>query len=179
MLPSWRNRPEITANLINPAFCSEIIRECIGAFKGEINEPLPFSLAVLILPLVLNNRIRERMPKSKSNTIHAWINENEDLKIGLPKLITSFLPFSRESIMFGIAHNSFSIDEYGSLDLKTRKGKLKLDDPEIKSCISKSVILGKLFSKSGNSLTIYSILGIKPYSSRYANKKLSILQYLR
>jgi len=162
MLPVWRNRPEITANLINPAFCSEIIRECVGAFKGEINESLPFSLAVLVLPLVLNSRIRERLPKSKSNTIHAWINGNEDLKIGLPKHITRFLPFSRESIMFGIAHNSLSIDEKGGLDLKTRKGKLKVDDPEIKSCISKAIILGKLFSKSGNSLTIYSILGIKP-----------------
>jgi hypothetical protein len=162
MLPTWENRPEITANLVNPAFCSEIIRESASAYKAEINENLPFSLAILILPLVLNSRIRERMPKSKSNTIHSWINENEDLKIGLPKLITSFLPFSREAIMFGIAHDSISIDEQGGLDLKTRKGKLKMDDPEIKSCVNKAIILGKLFTKSGNSLTIYSILGIKP-----------------
>lgn len=162
MLPNWEDRPEVTANLINPAFCSEIIRECIAAYTGETNENLPFSLSVLILPLLLNSRIRERLPKSKSNTIHAWINENEDLKIGLPANITSFLPFSRESIMFGIMHNSMSIDENGNLALKTRKGKIKVDDPEIKSCISKAIILGKLFSKSGNSLTIYSILGIKP-----------------
>jgi len=162
MLPAWENRPEITANLINPAFCSEIIRECAIAFKNEINDTLPFSLAVLVLPLVLNSRIRERLPKSKSNTIHAWINDNEDIKIGLARHITSFLSFSRESIMFGIAHNTLSIDEKGGIDIKVRKSKMKLDDLEIKSCVSKAIILGKLFSKSGNTLTIYSILGIKP-----------------
>ncbi|SDH66683.1 three component ABC system middle component [Chitinophaga filiformis] len=162
MLPTWENRPEITANLINPAFCSEIIRECAIAFKNEAKDSLPFSLAVLVLPLILNSRIRERLPKSKSNTIHAWINDNEDIKIGLAKHIKSFLPFSRESIMFGIAHNTLSIDDNGGVDIKVRKGKLKLDDLEIKSCISKATTLGKVFSKSGNPLTIYSILGIKP-----------------
>lgn len=162
MLPTWENRPEITANLINPAFCSEIIRECASAFKNEINETLPFSLAVLVLPLVLNSRIRQRLPKSKSNTLHAWINGNEDIKIGLARHITSFLPFSRESIMFGIAHNTISIDEKGGIDIKARKTKINVDDLEVKSCISKTIILGKLFSKSGNTLTIYSILGIKP-----------------
>src|SRR3990172_6783477 len=99
MLPNWENRPEITAHLINPAFCSEIMRECISAYKRESKSNFPFALSVLVLPLILNNRIRERLPKNKLNTIHGWINENEDLKIGLTNNITSFIPFTRETIM--------------------------------------------------------------------------------
>jgi len=72
------------------------------------------------------------------------------------------LPFTRETVMFGIAHNSLSIDEKGNIEIKTRKGKLKTEDEEVKSCLSKAGVLGKLLSKSGNPLTIYSILGIKP-----------------
>ena len=162
MLPNWEDRPEITANLINPAFCSEIIRECVAAYKGEIAENMPFSLSILILPMLLNGRIRERLPRSKANTIHGWINENQDLKIGLSTQVSSFLPFTREAIMFAITHNSLSINEKGNLDLKIRRGKIKSDDIEIKSCISKAIVLGKLLSKSGKVLTIYSILGIKP-----------------
>lgn len=162
MLPNWENRPEITAHLINPAFCSEIMRVCVSAYKGESKSNFPFALSVLVLPLILNNGIRERLPKNKSNTIHGWINENEDLKIGLANNITSFIPFTRETVMFAIAHNSLSIDESGNIDVKPRREKFKTEDEEIKSCLKKAEIIGKIFSKSGNPLTIYSILGIKP-----------------
>jgi len=162
MLPNWENRPEITANLINPAFCSELLRECAISYKLESKENLPFALSVLILPIVLNRKIRERLPKTKANTIHSWINNNGDLKIGLANHISALLPFTRESIMFGIVHNSISIDENGNIETKARKGKIKTNDAEILNCLSKANLLGKLLSKSGNILTIYSILGIKP-----------------
>jgi hypothetical protein len=162
MLPNWENRPEITANLINPAFCSEILRECANGYKLESNENLPFALAIIVLPFVLNKNIRKRFPKTKANTIHSWINKNGDLKIGLPCSISGLIPFTKESIMFGIIHNSFSLDDNGSLETKLRKGKLKVSDTEMFDCLSKACLLGKVLSKSGNLLTIYSILGIKP-----------------
>lgn len=162
MLPNWQDRPEITAHLINPAFCSEIMRECATAYRQEANANLPFALSVLVLPLILNSKIRDRLPRTKANTIHAWINENEDLKIGLANSITSFIPFTRETIMFAINHNSLSIDENGNIDIKPRRKKFRSEDDEIKSCLKKSEIIGKVLSKSGNPLTIYSILGIKP-----------------
>lgn len=161
-LPKWENRPEVTAHLINPAFCSEIIRECAKAYKNEKKENLPFSLSVLILPIVLTSKIRERLPKTKATTIHGWMNANEDLKIGFALHVKSYLPFSREAIMFGIAYDSLSIDEDGNIDVRERRKRLNLDDEEIKSCVNKAILLGKLFSKSGTPITIYSIFGIKP-----------------
>jgi hypothetical protein len=64
--------------------------------------------------------------------------------------------------MFAIAHNSLSIDENGNINVTARRGKLKSEDEEIKSCLKKAEVMGKVLSKSGNPLTIYSILGIKP-----------------
>lgn len=162
MLPNWENRPDVTANLINPAFCGEIMRVCASAYKEESKSNFPFALSVLVLPLILNSRIRNRLPKNKSNSIHGWINENEDLKIGLASDIASFIPFTRETVMFAIAHNSLSIDENGNIDIKPRRGKFKTGDEEINNCLKKSQVIGKVFSKSGSPLTIYSILGIKP-----------------
>ncbi len=162
MLPNWRDRPEITAYLINPAFCSEIMRACVLAYKSESNTNFPFALSILVLPLILNSRIRERLPKTKSSTIHNWINSNEDLKIGLSETITNFIPFIRETIMFAILYDSLSIDNNGDIYIKPRKKKFKSEDAEINSCIKKAELIGKIFSKSGDLLTIYSILGIKP-----------------
>lgn len=162
MLPDWQDRPEITANLINPAFCSEIIRASAIAYRMETNKNLPYSLSILVLPFILNSRIRERLPKTKSSTIHGWINSNEDIKIGLAKNISSYLPFTRETIMFAIVHNSISIDNQGDVEVKLRRKKFNSQDTEINSCLKKAEIIGKVLSKSGNALTIYSILGIKP-----------------
>jgi hypothetical protein len=159
---NWTDRPEITAHLINPAFCGEIMRLCVSAYKEESKNNFPFALSVLILPLILKGAIRERLPINKSNTIHGWINENEDLRIGLASSITSFIPFTREAVMFCIAHNCLSIDENGNIDAKPRKAKFKTEDKEINSCLKKAIVMGKVLSRSGNPLTIYSILGIKP-----------------
>lgn len=161
-LPKWEDRPEITAHLINPAFCGEIMRVCAFAYKGESKENFPFALSFLVLPFILNGGIRERLPKNKSNTIHRWINENEDLKVGLANSITSYIPFTRETIMFAIAHNSLSIDENGNIETKPRRKNFISCDEEINKCLKKAEVIGKIFSRSGNPLTIYSILGIKP-----------------
>ena len=37
MLPSWENRPVTVANLLNPAFCGEIIRIMLKAYKIFMN----------------------------------------------------------------------------------------------------------------------------------------------
>src|ERR1035437_455156 len=162
MLPIWTERPELTANLLNPAFCAEVMRECVSAYKTEVNEDFPFVLAVFVLPLILNNRIRERLPKTKGTPIHAWINENEEFKIGLARHIANYLPFTQETIMFGIAHQSLILDDAGRLQSPYRKGKLLTDDEEIKSCMKKASTLGKILAKSGNPMTIYSLLGVRP-----------------
>lgn len=162
MLPNWDERPEITAHLMNPAFCSEIIRHCVLAYKGEVDANFPYSLSVLVLPFILNSKIIERLPKTKSNTIHNWINKNEDLKINLACNVTSFIPFSNEAIMFAIAHNSLGIDNEGNIYSLANGGKIKSKDVEIIQCYKKSEVLGKVLAHSGSPLTIYSILGIKP-----------------
>jgi hypothetical protein len=162
MLPTWKNRPEVTANLLNPAFCSEIMRECMIAFEEESSDNLPFSLSLLILPFILNGRFRRTLPKTKVTPLHTWINNNEQLKIDLAVQIRSFMPFTREALMFGIAHKSLSITEKGHIAVLPRRKRIKSDDEEIKNCISRAGVLGKLLHRSGSPLTIYSIIGVKP-----------------
>ncbi len=162
MLPNWQDRPEVTANLLNPAFCAKVIAECIGAFKKETNANFPFALSIFILPLIVNGKIRERLPKTKSKTLHSWLIENEDFKIGLKEQITALLPFTRETIMFAITHNSLSIDENGNIEPKGKQKKFEPDNEELKLCLAKALTLGKVLSKSGTVITIYSMFGVKP-----------------
>lgn len=47
MMEKWEDRSQIAANLLNPAFCGEIIRRTIAAYNNnEENAKFPFSFAL-------------------------------------------------------------------------------------------------------------------------------------
>ena len=49
----WEDRSKIVANLLNPAFCGEILRRAIVSYnENEENMLFPFSLLYLILPII-------------------------------------------------------------------------------------------------------------------------------
>ena len=50
-MENWEDRSKIVANLLNPAFCGEILRRAIVSYnENEENMLFPFSLLYLILP---------------------------------------------------------------------------------------------------------------------------------
>ncbi|OJW79518.1 MAG: hypothetical protein BGO69_12360 [Bacteroidetes bacterium 46-16] len=161
-LKTWTERPIVAANLTNPAFCCEIIKECAKAFKAESNNNLPFSYAMLVLPFILPANFRSRMPRSKATSMHAWLNDNESLKIDLSNHIKSFNAFSKESIMFGIVYNSIRIDESGHIEALGKKAKSSLPNEETNECLTKAGLFGRILANAGDQYTIFSMLGIKP-----------------
>lgn len=162
MLDNWNDRPEVSANLMNPAFCCEVIKECAKGYKGELSHNFPFSYSVLVLPFIIPSRIRMRLPKSKATTFHSWLNDNEDIKIDVAKRIKGCLPFTKEAIMFGIIYNSIRMDDDGCIEPLGKKGKSNLSNDETNECLNKALLLGKMLSKAGDQFTVYSMLGIKP-----------------
>lgn len=51
-MENWEDRSKIVANLLNPAFCGEILRRAIASYNdNEENMLFPFSLLYLILPI--------------------------------------------------------------------------------------------------------------------------------
>jgi hypothetical protein len=162
MLPTWENRPEITANLNNPAFCCELMRVCAKAFALEASANMPFSLSIFTLPLILPRKNRVTLPKGKATRFHKWINDNEDLKVRFGEHVKAFIPFTKETVMFGMVHGAFRIDAAGSIEVLNSKSPYTSDDPEVKECISKATVVGKMLALAGTSETIYSLFGLKP-----------------
>ena len=162
MLPKWNFRPEVTAHLLNPAFSTRVLGACIRAHNGESNTKMPFELTFIILPFILSSRIRERLPSRKGWPIHKWASENEDIKIGLPRLIKGYVPFTREAIFFGMVHNTLFISTEGLLDASKIQKEVDSENEEIADCLRKSAALGRNLARSGTPSTIYSILGIRP-----------------
>lgn len=161
MLPNWEERPITVAHLLNPAFCGEVIRRCMFEYQQANKSAIPFQLAFLILPIILNKRVRESLPKTSGKNFVSWIEENQIIKKDLPSIIKGVIPYSRESVMFLMMYEIIKINDNGEFEVIT-KSKTITGDNETTECYKKAELLGKLFAKAGTSQFIFINLGIKP-----------------
>lgn len=163
MLPNWNERPQIVANLTNPAFCGKIIHAFIKGYNSG-SCLFPYPLSFFILPLILQRKTRELIPTHSRKSLHTWFEEHPNVKIDLISRIKSLKPFTKESIIFLLAHNKIEISSDGLISCKLLKNTFPIEEEveEVLECFKKAEILGKIFSKSGTQMTIYSLIGVKP-----------------
>ena len=164
-MKNWEERSVITANLLNPAFCGEVIRRTITSYNdNEDNEVFPFSLLFLILPIVLHKKTREHMPMRSSTYFHSWVEENEFLFIDFAERVRELNPFSKESMLFMLQHEAADITEEGKITIRPYRRKVLKGEnlDEITEIYKKAELLGKWFRLTGNEQTIYMFLKIRP-----------------
>lgn len=52
-MKQWDQRPFEIRNLFNPAFCGVVLFRAMQSYEEENSQGMPFSLALLVLPLCL------------------------------------------------------------------------------------------------------------------------------
>ena len=164
MNQKWEERSIIVANLLNPAFCGEVIRRAILSYNS-INEDskFPFSLSYLILPFVLHKKTREHMPRSVATYFHSWAEEKEFLLIDFASRTRQLLPYTKEALMFLSYHNAVEIEANGISVTNARKKSIKDEHAqEVNDIYKKAEFLGKWMKQTGNAQTIYMFLKIQP-----------------
>ncbi len=165
MIKNWQERSLITANLLNPAFCGEVIRRTIVSYNdNEKGAKFPFVLSFLVLPILLHKRTRQDMPIRSSTYFHTWVEENEHLFLGFADRVKQMLPFTKESISFLMIHKAINVDDNGLFEvLHYRKATPKGESTfEIKEIYKKADLLGKWLRLTGNTQTIFMFLKIRP-----------------
>lgn len=165
MMLKWEERSKILSNLLNPAFCGEVLRRYINGYNAN-NETknIEFSAIIFALPILLNKSTREILPKSTNSHLFTWIDDNEHLFIDFHLKVQDMLPYTRESIMFLMYQDSLKFDSSGNIYLTPfKKFTFKGDDvEEINEIMKKAEFLGKWILKTGDIKSIYSFLRIVP-----------------
>lgn len=157
-------RPEEIANLLNPAFCGEIIRRCIKKFYEVSEEKFDFALIYLILPIVLHRGTRDKISPYSRKQMHVWLQENQEVRINFNLRAQQLVPFTKEAVIFLMQTNSLVIQEDGKIVIPSYK-KMSTKDhsrTEISDIFRKSEIIGRWFANAGTSTTIYTMWGVKP-----------------
>ena len=158
----WQKRPTEIAHLLNPAFCSLVIRESVSGYQKESDHTLSFALSFLILPLILHRPTRKLLPKSIAPKFHSWVHANQNILVGFHSRTKLLVPFTKEAIYWGMHSGILIVGENGGLYASINKTIKFPEYSEPESCIKKAQFLGRWLTRSGEPSTIYAILGIKP-----------------
>lgn len=160
----WEKRPIEVANLLNPAFCSILLRDSVETFQIENRQGMSYPLSFLILPLVLHKPTREALPRTTRTKLHTWLQEKPEVRIGFAERARQLVPYSKEAIIFGLQTGIIEVNENGDLipyskRLKELSGG---DEVEPSICRKKAQFLGRWLAKAGDLPTILIMWGICP-----------------
>ena len=161
-LPKWDERPRIIGNLLNPAFCAEVIRVSTKAYSEDGRRPMPYALVFLVLAFTLHRTTREALPSSVRTHFYAWLASNPQIKIDIGDRIKSLVPFTKEALIFLASRRLIVFDQNGGIETLRFTERRAQQNDEIGLILKKAKLFGRLLARAGTVTSIYSILGIKP-----------------
>jgi len=166
-MQAWSKRVVEEANLFNPAFCAALLAKTAEEFTKKAQQPLPFALAFLVLPVVLHRGTREALPGSTITSLLPWIQAHGEQLVNFAGRVQSLAPITREAILFGAQHETIAIAASGGIAVGARKlsateRRTGLFTDEARDCVDRAGFLGRWFAAGGTQSTIFSAWGIAP-----------------
>ncbi len=159
----WNQRPFEVRNLFNPAFCGVILFRALVGYEEENEAGMPFSLALLVLPLCLHKDTRLVLAENLRSYFLRAIEKNPRVLVGFAERAQHLMPFTLEAFGLLMERGCFVVTEDGrlrSVDKKVRKTISGTD--ESISCQRVARFIGREFARVGDRGTIYTSLGVRP-----------------
>jgi hypothetical protein len=159
----WDRRPIEIRNLFNPAFCGLVLMRALRSYEDEDALGMPFSLALLVLPLCLHKRSREVLQAGNRGYLLKTLTSVPEMLVGFPRRTTDMLPFTLEALGFLMQLNMFEVSPRGRL-LTNTAGLRKSFTGTAETVEAQRVarFLGREFARIGDRSTIYMTLGVRP-----------------
>jgi hypothetical protein len=166
-MQAWPKRVVEEANLFNPAFCAVLLAKAAEEFTKKTQQPFPFALAFLVLPVVLHGGTRAALPGSTITSLLPWIQDHREQLVNFAGRVQSLNPITREAILFGAQHETIAIAVSGGIAVGARRQsaterRTGLFTDEARDCVERAGFLGRWFAAAGTPSTIYSAWGITP-----------------
>lgn len=165
---AWQNRSPEVANLLNPAFLSIIIQQCIKSYSDESKGNAPYVIPFLVTPIVLHKHTRDALPRQITTPFTTWITQlqGSHAKIGYPERTYAIVPYVKEALVFAFANNIIITEDDGSLRVnKQIRVPTRLNDTlteEVFICYKKAYFSGRWLARAGKIETVMALLGVKP-----------------
>ncbi|MGA2889451.1 MAG: three component ABC system middle component [Terracidiphilus sp.] len=159
----WTERPFEIRNLFNPAFCGVVLFRALAGYEEEDEVGMPYSLALLVLPLCLHKDTRSVLADNARGYFLKVIERNPRILVGFAQRAKDLLPYALESLGFLMERGCFKVTDEGRLQtVDQRVRKRVTGTAESIACQRVARFLGKEFARVGDRGTIYTSLGVRP-----------------
>jgi len=117
-----------------------------------------------VLPILLHQETRERMPRTVRTYFFVWVEKNDDLFFNFSKRTKSMVKITKEALSFLLTYRKIELTEQGEINAKTDKAKKNNheDYQEYNEIIKKAEMLGKWLATTSDVKSIYSFFRITP-----------------
>ena len=162
-MKQWDQRPFEVRNLFNPAFCGLVLFRSLQGYEEENQDGMPFSLALLVLPLCLQKDSRQVIAESPRSYLLKTVEKNPQLLVGFAERTRGLMPFALEAFGLLMERGCFVVSQNGRLKtVPDRVRKSITGTSESISCQRVARIIGKEFARIADRVTVYTTLGIRP-----------------
>jgi hypothetical protein len=159
----WTERPFEIRNLFNPAFCGVVLFRALAGYEEENEAGMPYSLALLVLPLCLHKDTRSVLADNARGYFLKVIERNPRILVGFAQRAKDLLPYALESLGFLMERGCFVVTDEGRLQtVQQRVRKRVTGTDESIACQRVARFLGREFARVGDRGTIYTSLGVRP-----------------
>lgn len=167
-MSTWTDRPVEAQRLLNPSFCSLLLWHAALAHEESSSNHagIPLEECFLILPIVLNQDLRESLP-TMATSLPVWLERNPLAQVTISDRGRALVPFTKEALSFGGTHalirfEGTTVRSNADWKKQVRKIIKDSDSEEVSECAKRAEFLGKWFARTGNAETVLAFFGIQP-----------------
>lgn len=155
-----RERGALDARALNnPAFAAALVGRTASSY-GAHGLPLPY--VFLVAPMVLNDTVRDQLPKRANRQLAKWALENPLARSELRGGAYAHRTTTRMALRFGIRHDVLRLTRSGVV-AGARFDRLPIPDSgEAAGCWKAADVLGRWLARSDDQVTALALLGVTP-----------------
>lgn len=165
---SWHRQPVEQMRLLNPSFMGTLLYFAASGYQQERDDEkgLPYALAFVTLPVVLQKATREALPRGISTSLAAWLSVNPFAQVGFPDRARALAPLIRQAIAISSAGGLIQIQGALIAPLaplkRIKRYASKSATSEVISCAKMAKFVGRWFAVSGDYSTVMALWGVRP-----------------
>lgn len=132
-------------------------------FEEEGSDGMPYSLALLVLPLCLQKETRDIIANNPRSYLLKTVERNPQMLIGFADRTRDLMPFAQEAFGLLMERGCFNVTTEGRLTtVPDRVRKSITGTSESVSCQRVARIIGKEFARITDRVTVYTTFGVRP-----------------
>ena len=110
-MTAWLERSREERTLLNPGFCANLLWHATRGHIACNGTALAFEEAFLILPLILERKTREALPRDIRTSLVAWLEADPLVRGRIATKAQYLAEFTKEALFFGGIHGFITIHE--------------------------------------------------------------------